>query len=50
MALAIGSKPGDRLYKSLQGKVAHLYALGDCTEPQNIKEAIWQAYEVGRAI
>ena len=50
VALALGLKSDDQLFKSLVGKVTHLYALGDCKEPLNIMRAIWDAYEVGRAV
>jgi 2-enoate reductase len=48
--LAVGLKPEDRLYKSLTGKMTFLYSVGDCTQPRNIQGAIWDGYEVGRAI
>ena len=50
VVLAVGMKAKDSLYKALIGKVAHLYALGDCREPWNIAGAIWDGYEVGRVI
>jgi len=50
VVLAVGLEPDDQLYKSLIGKVANLYALGDCQEPRRIMGAIWDAYEVARSI
>jgi 2-enoate reductase len=50
VVLASGLKSDDRLYQSLIGKVPNLYALGDCQRPRNIMGAIWDGYEVGRAI
>jgi len=50
VVLAVGLKPDDQLYKSLIGKVANLYALGDCQEPRRIMGAIWDSYEVARSI
>jgi len=50
VVLAVGLKPDDQLYKSLIGKVANLYAVGDCQEPRRIMGAIWDSYEVARSI
>ncbi len=50
VVLALGLKTADELYQTLNGKLAHLYASGDCRSPRNIMEAIWDGYEVGRAI
>jgi len=50
VVLAVGMKAKDSLYKELIGKIAHLYALGDCREPRNITGAIWDGYEVGRTV
>jgi 2-enoate reductase len=50
VVLAVGLEPDDQLYKSLIGKVANLYALGDCQEPRRIMGAIWDGYEVARSI
>jgi len=50
VVLAVGLEPDDQLYKLLIGKVANLYALGDCQEPRRIMGAIWDSYEVARSI
>ena len=50
VVLAVGLEPDDHLYKLLIGKVANLYALGDCQDPQRIMGAIWDSYEVARSI
>jgi NADH dehydrogenase FAD-containing subunit len=50
VVLAVGLEPEDQLYKLLIGKVANLYALGDCQEPRRIMGAIWDSYEVARSI
>ncbi len=50
VVLASGLISDDRLYRSLVGKFPHLYALGDCRQPRNIMGAVWDGYEVGRAI
>ena len=50
VVLALGLEPNDELYQALRDKVAYLYALGDCRVPQNIMGAVWDGYEVGRAV
>ena len=50
VVLAVGLESDDLLYKLLIGKVANLYALGDCQEPRRIMGAIWDGYEVARSI
>ena len=50
VVLASGLKSDDELYRALTGKFTHLYTAGDCQKPRNIMEALWDGYEVGRAI
>jgi 2-enoate reductase len=50
VVLASGLESDNALYKELTGKVARLYAIGDCREPRNIMGAVWDAYELGRTI
>jgi 2-enoate reductase len=50
VVLASGLKPDEALYRSLSGKVTLLYAAGDCTQARNILGAVWDGYEIGRAI
>jgi 2-enoate reductase len=50
IVLAAGLKSEDKLYKSLIGKVPQIYNIGDSQQPRNIMGAIWDGYEVGRAI
>jgi len=50
VVLAAGMKSDDALYQALSGKVARLYAVGDCRNPRNIMQAVWDGFEVGRAI
>jgi len=40
----------DSLFEELQGKVAEVYKIGDCSEVGDIKMAIWSANEVVRTI
>jgi len=48
--LAVGLEPEQGIYRSLSGKLANLYLIGDAREAKNIMNAIWDAYEVARAI
>lgn len=50
MVLAVGFKADDKLYERLRSKVDRLYKIGDCHNPLNIMNAVWDGYEVGRAI
>jgi 2-enoate reductase len=48
--MATGFEPEQGLYLSLRGRRPDLYLIGDAREPKNIMNAIWDAYEVARAI
>jgi 2-enoate reductase len=50
VALAVGMKANRRLPAALAARFPFTHALGDCRRPQNIMQAIWDAYEVARAI
>ena len=50
VVIAAGFEPERELYQSLRGSRPDLYIIGDAREPRNIMGAIWDAYEVGRAI
>jgi 2,4-dienoyl-CoA reductase-like NADH-dependent reductase (Old Yellow Enzyme family)/thioredoxin reductase len=43
-------KRNDSLFNELQGKVAEIHKIGDCSDVKGIKEAIWSANEVARKI
>jgi 2-enoate reductase len=47
---AVGLRPERELYQSLQRKISNLYLIGDSRNPQNVMNAVWDAYEVGRMI
>jgi len=47
---AVGLEPERELYQNLQGKISNLYIIGDSRNPQNVMNAVWDAYEVGRMI
>jgi len=48
--LAVGSKPDDRIAKSLEGKVPELYVIGDASEPREALEAVYEGEEVALKI
>jgi 2-enoate reductase len=48
--LATGLKPENKLYESLVSEIADLYAVGDCVEPRNILDAIWDGFVIGNTI
>ena len=48
--LAIGYNSERRLYDEVRNKVPEAYLFGDARRVQNIMYAIWDAYEVARAI
>jgi 2-enoate reductase len=47
---AIGLKPQQDLYLALRGHTANLFLIGDSRKPQNIMNAVWDAYEVSRMV
>ncbi|MFC1816487.1 NAD(P)/FAD-dependent oxidoreductase [Thermodesulfobacteriota bacterium] len=50
LVIAAGMRPCNELQGNLTGKVAELYAIGDCVEPGHIIDAIWQAFHSVRRI
>jgi len=46
IVLAVGSKPDDRIAKSLEGKVPELYVIGDASEPREALEAVYEGEEI----
>ena len=50
VALAVGLTSNRRLCAALAARFPYTYFLGDCRRPQNIMQAVWDAYEVARAI
>jgi 2-enoate reductase len=48
--LAVGLEPDKRLYQALQEVRPKPYLIGDAREARNIMGAVWDAYEVARAI
>ena len=50
LVLAIGSNPNNRLYEALEGKVKHLYNIGDSAKVGKVLDAIHQADELSRSL
>ena len=48
--ISVGLKPEQGIYRLLRGNLTNLYLIGDAREAKNIMNAIWDAYEVARAI
>jgi 2-enoate reductase len=46
VALALGLAPERGLYESLRGESIEPYLIGDCKEPHNIMQAIWDGYHI----
>jgi len=46
----VGLQPEQGIYRLLHGNLTNLYLIGDAREAKNIMNAIWDAYEVARAI
>jgi len=50
VVLATGQEPDQTLFKALVGRKSDLYLIGDAREARNIMGAVWDAYEVARAV
>jgi len=50
VAISIGMEPDRQLYRSLLGKLPSVYLVGDAQEVRNVMGAVWDGYEVARAI
>jgi 2-enoate reductase len=50
VVLSIGFQANSDLYELLAKRFDCIYALGDCRQPKNIMQAVWDAYEVSRSI
>ncbi|MFC1864769.1 FAD-dependent oxidoreductase [Chloroflexota bacterium] len=50
VVLAGGMEADNKLWQALQGRVADLYPIGDCTEPQWIAQAIEAGFRAGREV
>ena len=50
IVFAMGMCADRRLYDELQGRIEHLYIIGDCVDCKTIHEAIHAAWELGGSI
>ena len=50
LVLAVGLQPERDLYDVLRSGIPNVYLIGDSRKPQNVMNAIWDAYEVARMI
>jgi NADPH-dependent 2,4-dienoyl-CoA reductase/sulfur reductase-like enzyme len=50
IAIAVGYKASDRLYKELEGRVPQLYCVGDSAKPRRILEAVDEGYRTSLAL
>ncbi|MFC2067133.1 FAD-dependent oxidoreductase [Chloroflexota bacterium] len=50
VVMAVGARPENKLAAELQGIAPDLYTIGDCSQPQDAREAVHDGAEVGRKI
>ena len=50
IVLATGYRAENSLYKELAPRLPAVHLMGDALNPENIKHAIWSAYEVARMV
>jgi 2,4-dienoyl-CoA reductase-like NADH-dependent reductase (Old Yellow Enzyme family)/thioredoxin reductase len=50
VVIAIGTRPDTRLYDKIKSLGYKLYQIGDCLEPRNAKEAIYESAVLGRRL
>jgi 2-enoate reductase len=50
VGISIGMQPDRELYRSLLGVLPSVYLVGDAQEVRNVMGAVWDGYEVARAI
>jgi 2-enoate reductase len=50
IVLALGFKSESRLRENLKGRVPELFAIGDCVQPRNILNAMWEGFHASRLI
>ena len=50
VVLAKGWESNRGLLETLKGKVLEIYAIGDCVEPRNVMNAIWEAFRAARLV
>jgi 2-enoate reductase len=50
VVLAMGMLPNTQIADQLDQKLDRVYRIGDCREPRNVMNAVWDAYEIARFI
>lgn len=50
VVLAMGMTPENSLADALDAKMEHSFRIGDCRSPENVMNAVWDAYEVARSL
>ena len=50
VVMAAGGQADVRMYRSLEGRVEELHAVGDCAQPRDIEMATYQAHKVAVAL
>ncbi len=50
VVLAVGMAPNRLLAKQISADVERMYCIGDCRQPHNVMNAVWDAYEIARFI
>lgn len=50
VVLAMGMTSNCLLADQISGEVNKIYRIGDCREPRNVMNAVWDAYEIARYI
>jgi 2-enoate reductase len=50
VVLAIGRRSENQLAQAAREMVDEVYVVGDCLSPRKIKDALWEAYKIGRVI
>ncbi len=50
VVLAAGGQADDRLYRSLEGRIGELYAVGDCLQPRDVEAAVYEGHKAGLSI
>ena len=50
IVVAIGLEARSKLHDELRGRVAELYAIGDCVRPRKVLDAIWEGFRIARLL
>jgi 2-enoate reductase len=50
VVMAVGMKSDTVLFESLKNGSYRTFKIGDCRQPKNVMNAVWDAYEVARFI